>query len=881
MALSFADVERDKLSPMMQQYVAEKEKRPDCLLFFRLGDFYEMFFDDAITASRELELTLTSRDCGLQERAPMAGVPHHAAEQYISRLTDKGYKVAVCEQMEDPALAKGIVKREVIRIVTPGTVTDLGKVDERKNNFLMSVFQAGPSYGLAAADLTTGDFQGTQLLTGATAAHLYDEIHRIKPAELLCNPLFFTSELANQLRQEQFYLTRLPQEDFTPERYRDILPEPQFNEDLLQSAAGALLYYIEDTQKQLPDHMKHLEIYEISQFMLIGHSARRNLELTETLRDRKKRGSLLWVIDQCKTAMGSRLLRRWLEQPLLHPVDIERRLDAVEALYKAFILRQELRDLLTGMNDLQRLVGKLTLGTLNARDLAAMQRSLAKLPALLERLRASDSPILLRLADEADPLEELADTLAKGLADDLPITLHEGGLIREGFDKAVDEYREAHEKGSDWILALEAKEKEATGIKNLKVGYNRVFGYYLEVTKSNLSLVPDRYSPRQTLTNSQRYTVPELKEMEDKILSAERNLLEREYEVFCNLRDLTKAEAETISRDAAILAELDCYLSLAEVAERNRYVRPVLSLERKLEIKAGRHAVVEKMLESGAFVANDASLDGSGQRLILLTGPNMSGKSTYMRQIAQMVILAQMGSFVPADEAVIGVCDQIFTRIGASDDLAGGQSTFMVEMSEVAHILKNATPDSLLILDEIGRGTSTYDGLSIAWAVIEHIANQNILGARTLFATHYHELTDLEGLIPGIRNYHVAVQRRDGEREIRFLHHIEPGAADESYGVEVARLAGVSPSVVERADEILYKLEQEGRGQAKRRVKPSMKVMEGQMDLFSSSLALRQHDHIMDALCEMDVQNMTPLEALQKLYDLSREAKQLNARKGD
>lgn len=880
MALRLQDIENDKLSPMMQQYVSEKKKRPDCLLFFRLGDFYEMFFDDAITASRELELTLTSRDCGLSERAPMAGVPHHSAEQYITRLTDKGYKIAICEQMEDPALAKGLVRREVVRIVTPGTVTDLSKVDERENNFLMAVFQQGPAYGIASADLTTGDFTGTQLLTGMTKAHVYDEIHRIQPAELLCNPDFFVSDLADQLRQENFYLTKLSAEQFRTEKYESILPPAEFNQSWLQSAAAGLLYYIEDTQKQLPDHMKHLEVYEINQYMIMGHTARRNLELTETIRDRKKRGSLLWVIDQCKTAMGSRLLRRWLEQPLVHPAEIEYRLDAVEALYKGFILRQELRENLSGMNDLQRLVGKLTMGTLNARDLSSVMRSLAKLPALIARLSSADSPILQNMADSLDPLEELVETLEKGLADELPIGLHEGGLIRDGFDSLVDEYREAHNKGSQWILDLEAKEREETGIKNLKVGYNRVFGYYLEVTNSNLDMVPERYSPRQTLTNSQRYTIPELKKMEDRILNAERNLLDREYEVFCNLRALTKASAEIISHDAAVLAELDCYLSLAEVAERNNYVRPEISLEQVIDIKAGRHAVVEKMLPSGNFVANDTSMDSGEQRLILLTGPNMSGKSTYMRQIAQIVILAQMGSFVPADEARIGICDQIFTRIGASDDLAGGQSTFMVEMSEVAHILQNATPRSLLILDEIGRGTSTYDGLSIAWAVIEHIADPNILGARTLFATHYHELTDLEGLVPGIKNLHVAVQKREGEKDIRFLHHIEEGAADESYGVEVARLAGVDEEVVARAKDILYKLEQEGRGQAKRRVKPAVTVMDGQMDLFSSSMVLRQNDHIIERLSELDAQNMTPLDALREIYDLSREAKQLIARRG-
>lgn len=877
--MRLADVDKDSLSPMMQQYVTEKEKRPDCLLFFRMGDFYEMFFDDAVTASKALELTLTSRDCGLDERAPMAGVPHHAADNYIARLLEQGYKVAVCEQMEDPAQAKGLVRREVIRVITPGTVTDLQNVDEKKNNFLVSVFKLGSCYGLAAADLTTGDFQATQLVTGLTDVHLYDEIHRLHPAELLGNPAFLDSPVAEALKLEQFFLTRLPEEGFDHHKYDAYFPASPLNQDLLRQAASGILYYVEDTQKQVPVHLQKISLYEIQQFMNIGYNARRNLEITETLRDRKKRGSLLWVIDHCKTSMGSRMLRRWLEQPLLLAPEIERRLDAVEELKNAFILRQELREMLDGMNDLQRLAGKLTMGQVNARDLAAMTRSLAKIPALKERVQTCKTAALHKTGVQLDPLTDLVDTLRRALADELPITIRDGGMIRDGFDALVDEYRETNDKGSKWILELEQREREATGIRNLKIGYNRVFGYFVEVTKSNISLVPEHYNRRQTLTNAERYILPELKEMEDKILGAQQKLINREYDVFVLLREAALDQAEIIAENAGLLAELDCWLSLAEVAERNRFVRPELTLERVLDIKAGRHPVVEKLLDSGAFVANDALLDAGEQRFILLTGPNMSGKSTYMRQIAQIVILTQMGSFVPADSAKIGICDQIFTRIGASDDLGSGQSTFMVEMSEVSYILKNATPDSLLILDEIGRGTSTYDGLSIAWAVMEHIANRKILGARTLFATHYHELTDLEGLVQGIRNFHVAVQKREGEKEIRFLHHIEPGPADESYGVEVARLAGVDVQVVDRANEILYKLEQENQGQAKRRLKPSPKVMDGQMDLFSSSLALRQNDHIMDELATLDVQNMTPLDALRKLYDMSLEAKKLQQHK--
>ncbi len=877
MALSFADIDIEKLSPMMQQYVAEKQKRPDCLLLFRLGDFYELFFDDAITASKALELTLTSRDCGLEERAPMAGVPHHSVDGYIARLLDQGYKVAICEQMEDPANAKGLVRREVTKIITPGTVTDLRNVDEKKNNFLVSVYKAGSCYGLAAADLTTGDFQAAELLTGVTDSHVYDEIHRFNPAELLCNEAFRNSSVAETLLQEQFYLTELPDASFTTEPYESYYPESPLNQDLLKHAAAGLLYYVEDTQKQLPPSLQHLEVYEIRQFMNVGYNARRNLEITETLSTRKKRGSLLWVLDQCRTAMGSRMLRRWLEQPLLLPADITYRQDAVAELKDSFILRQELRDILEGMNDLQRLSGKLSLGNVNARDLAAVGRTLKKVPALVERLGTCEGEPLRTCGAKLNPLPSLVSELEAALADELPLGVKDGGMIRDGYDEQVDEYREASEKGSSWILDLEKRERESTGIKNLKVGYNRVFGYYVEVSKANLELVPEHYARRQTLTNAERYILPELKEMEDKILGAQQKLLSREYEVFQNLRDKTAAEAQVISENATLLAELDSWLSLAEVADRNGYVRPELVLEPVIEIQGGRHPVVEKMLSSGDFVANDALLDDSENSLILLTGPNMSGKSTYMRQIALIVIMAQMGSFVPATQAKIGIVDQIFTRIGASDDLGSGQSTFMVEMNEVSHILQNATPSSLLILDEIGRGTSTYDGLSIAWAVLEHIANKKILGARTLFATHYHELTDLEGLVPGIRNYHVAVQKREGEREIRFLHHIEPGATDESYGIEVARLAGIDPQVVDRAYEILYQLEQANLGQAKRRLPKTQKVMEGQMDLFSSSLALQKNDRIMTELTEMDVQNMTPLDALRKLYDLSQEAKKIRS----
>lgn len=881
MSLQIDAINIEDLSPMMQQYVGEKRKRPDCVLFFRLGDFYELFFDDAILVSKELELTLTSRDCGLQSRAPMAGVPHHAAETYITRLVDKGYKIAICEQMEDPALAKGIVRREVVKIITPGTAMGQGQTDEKQNHYLVSVFQIGKSYGLAALDLSTGDFSATSLITGVSWVHVYDEIHRLKPAEVLANDAFLHSKLKTVLEEEHFYLTKLEDEHFGTARYKEYFDETPLNQDLLQAAASGLLYYVEDTQKQLPSHIKPLNVYELNHYMKIGASARTNLELSETIRERKKRGSLLWVLDQCKTAMGSRMLRRWLEQPLLHPVEIMERQKSVEAMVENFILRQELRDVLQGMNDIERLLSKLSMGQMNARELDALRLSLAKVPATKTLLENSTNTQLLQLAKQLDTLEDLVETLTHGLGDNLPILLHEGGLIREGFNEEVDYYREILAKGSTWILELEKQEKEKHNIKNLKVGFNKVFGYYIEVSKSNLNLVPEHYTRKQTLANAERYILPELKEMEEKILHAEKNLLEKEYELFVELRALAKEKEKHIAQNAHVLAELDCYLSLGEVADRNQYVKPEVVLEPILDIEQGRHPVVEKVLPNGAFVSNDAYLDVDASRMIILTGPNMSGKSTYMRQIAQICIMAQIGSFVPATRATVGICDQIFTRIGASDDLASGQSTFMVEMNEVAYILNHATSQSLLILDEIGRGTSTYDGLSIAWAVVEHVANKRILGARTLFATHYHELTDLEGVVTGVKNYHVEVKKRDGEEEIQFLHKIAPGAADESYGVEVARLAGVNLAVVDRANEILYKLELEGQGQARHKQRKDQKIMEGQMDLFSSSLALRAHDDLIETLKNLDVQNMTPLDALRELYDLSMQAKKIEKHKGD
>lgn len=876
MALSYKDISEDieKLSPMMQQYMGAKLERPDCILFFRLGDFYEMFFDDAVLVSKELELTLTARECGLEEKAPMAGVPHHAVESYLEKLIDRGYKVAICEQVEDPAEAKGIVKREIVRIVTPGTVTDIGSIDESKNNYLMGIYQLGTAYAIANIDLTSGEFEATEILTGDTEAKLFNEIKRIDPAEIVINSKFKSSNVYENLIHEEYYMSVIGDEHFSEDDYEKYIPETARIRDLISRVASALLFYIEDTQKEIPGHINKLEVYETQEFMVIGSTARANLELTQTLRDRKKRGSLLWVLDQTETAMGSRMLRKWLEQPLLDSNLIGLRLDAVEEFYNSFILRQELKEILSGMSDISRLSGKLSMKQLNARELQALARTLAKIPGIVELAKETDSKILQRITNELEPLETMVNVLNQALQDELPIAIQEGGLIKDGFDEVVDENREISENGSNWILNFEKEEKDKYGIKNLKVAYNRVFGYFIEVTKSNLNLVPEHYTRKQTLANAERYIIPELKDMEDKILGAKQRLETREYEVFIELRNMAADHVEIIQKNADLLASLDALLSLAEVAERNNYVRPEIVEESIIDVKDGRHPVVERTLKNSDFIANDTDMD-DGSEVILLTGPNMSGKSTYMRQVAQILVLAQMGSFVPASYAKIGITDQIFTRIGASDDLSSGQSTFMVEMNELAYILENASSRSLLILDEIGRGTSTYDGLAIAWAVLERVANKNILGARTLFATHYHELTELEKSIDNIKNYHVTVEKANKSSEIKFLHKIEKGPTDQSYGIEVAKLAKVPSSLVNRAYEILYSLENTGKIKYSKS-NNKRTVMDGQIDLFSSSLAMEKNDKIMGKLENLDVQNMTAMEALQVLYNLSEEAKKLN-----
>lgn len=878
MSLTYDTINRDKITPMMQQYLGQKEAWPDCLLFFRLGDFYELFFDDAITAARELELALTGRDCGLDERAPMCGVPYHAAGNYISRLIAKGFKVAICEQVEDPATAKGIVKREVIRVVTPGTVTDASSIDEKSNNYIVCVYQLNQYFGLAACDLTTGTFDATQIIVGRTAGKLADEIARFKPSEIVCQQHFADSQFGKQLiRQYNSALTIRPDEYFSLAAVRE---QPALeiseadghsaSESIWSQAAAALLNYLQETQKTNIKHITSITPYAIQDYMQLDSIARRNLEITETWRDKQRKGSLLWSIDRTRTSMGSRLLRRWLEQPLISRHDIMWRQNAVGSLKDAFMQRSELRDMLQGLYDLERLAGKIALANVNGRDLLMLNQLLCKLPYIKNVISDWKDPYLIKLHDDLDLMEELQNLLEASIDPDAPITVKDGHLIRPGYNVEVDKLRIAAVEGKDWIIQLEAREKEATGIKNLKIRYNRVFGFYIEVTKSNLDQVPEHYVRRQTLANAERYITEELKEMEDTILGAEQKSVALEYEIFCDIRDKTADRLDQLQQNASVLAQLDVLASLAEQADRGQYCRPEITVTDELEILQGRHPVVEKTLDSGQFVPNDTSLDLNDRRVMILTGPNMAGKSTYMRQVALIVLLAQTGSFVPADSAKIGLVDRIFTRVGASDDLAGGQSTFMVEMNEVAQILHHASSRSLLILDEIGRGTSTYDGLSIAWAVIEQVADRQLLGCRTLFATHYHELTDLEGLLPGVFNSHVAVDERSDE--VVFLHKIRDGGSDQSYGIEVARLAGVPQEVVQRAREILHQLESENGGQQRIKIKKMAKPMDGQLDLFASSMAIRQVDELLERLSSIDVQQLTPLDALNLLYDLQQQA---------
>ena len=802
-----------ELTPMMKQYMETKSQYQDCILFYRLGDFYEMFFEDALTASRELEITLTGKNCGQEEKAPMCGVPYHAVEGYLNRLVAKGYKVAICEQVEDPKTTKGIVKREVVRIVTPGTNLDTQALDETKNNYIMCIVYIADRYGVSVADISTGDYFVTEI---PDSAKLLDEIYRFSPSEIICNEAFYMSGVDMDGMKDRLGITIYSLESwyFDDEVCRKKLLEhfevSSFaglglaDYDCGIISAGALLQYLLETQKNSLSNLTHITPYAAGKFMMIDSSTRRNLELCETLREKQKRGSLLWVLDKTKTAMGARTLRKYVEQPLIDKTEIIRRLDAVQELKEQAISREEIREYLSPVYDLERLITKIAYGSANPRDLTAFRSSLEMLPALLYILQEMKAELLKDLAVDLDPLEDLCILVKKAIREDPPIAMKEGNIINDGYNEEVDKLRRAKSDGKDWLAKLENDEREKTGIKNLKIKYNKVFGYYLEVTNSYKEMVPEYYTRKQTLANAERYITPELKELEDMILGAEDKLYALEYELYSEVRDLIASQIERIQKTAKAVAALDAFASLALVAERNNYVRPKINEKGVIDIKEGRHPVVERMIPNEMFISNDTYLDDKKHRISIITGPNMAGKSTYMRQTALIALMAQIGSFVPAKSANIGLSDRIFTRVGASDDLASGQSTFMVEMTEVANILRNATSKSLLILDEIGRGTSTFDGLSIAWAVIEYISDSRLLGAKTLFATHYHELTELEGKIDSVNNYCIAVKEKGDD--IVFLRKIVKGGADKSYGIQVAKLAGVPESVILRAKEIVSEL---------------------------------------------------------------------------
>lgn len=869
-----------ELTPMMKQYFEIKKQYEDCILFYRLGDFYEMFFDDALTASKELEITLTGRDCGQEERVPMCGVPYHACDTYLNKLIERGYKVAICEQVEDPKAAKGIVKRDVIRIVTPGTNISTQNLDEGKNNYLMTIYANDGVFGIAIVDITTGDFRTTEVMG---MNKVIDEINKFQPAELIHNETLLKEgfDTAYYHGQLGISISLLAPHYFTEENCREQLFQ-HFRVKSLEGlgladtpfssiACGATLQYLTETQKNKLSHLLHITPYITEQYMLLDSSTRRNLELTETLRDKKKRGSLLWVLDKTKTAMGARLLRSFIEQPLIDKKALLLRYDTIEDLNGQMMLREELREYLNSIYDLERLMSRVSYKTANPRDLIAFRNSLEVLPhieGLLQELEQGYFPLI---KEKLDTLRDLYQLIDSAIVEEPPLTIKEGGIIKDGFSKELDGLKKAKTDGKQWLADYEARQREQTGIKNLRIKYNKVFGYYLEVTKSYQSLVPEDYIRKQTLTNAERYTTKELNELANTIMGAEEKLYSMEYELFCTVRDTLAGEMDRVLVTAQQIASLDVYASLAYVADHNRFVRPSLNEEGVLDIKDGRHPVVEKMIPNDAFIVNDTYLDNDDSRIAIITGPNMAGKSTYMRQTALIVLMAQAGSFVPASSANISIVDRIFTRVGASDDLASGQSTFMVEMSEVANILRNATERSLLVLDEIGRGTSTFDGLSIAWAVVEYISNRKLLGAKALFATHYHELTELEGRLDGVHNYCIAVQE-EGE-DIVFLRKIQAGGADKSYGIQVARLAGVPELVLMRAREIADQLSdndvavQTDKITINRALQTMNKEEERQVSLFDFS---GPHP-VVERIKALDIDNMTPMQALKVLSELKKE----------
>ena len=868
------------LSPMMAHYMETKEQYKDCLLFYRLGDFYEMFFDDAVTTSRELELTLTGKECGLEERAPMCGVPYHAVDSYLYKLVQKGYKVAIAEQMEDPKQAKGLVKREVIRVVTPGTITSSQALDETKNNYLLGIVYVGDVFGICACDITTGDFLVTEV---EGERELLDEIHKFAPSEIICNEAFCMCGIDFEDLKSRYHvaISSLESRYFSDESCRKVLKE-HFRVGTLDGlglgdydagvlASGAVMEYLYETQKNTLDHIATVQTYATGEFMVLDTSTRRNLELLETLREKQRRGSLLWVLDKTKTAMGARLMRTLIEQPLVQRDAILERQNAVEELNMSYITREELREYLNSIYDLERLMGRISYKSANPRDLIAFGSSLKMLPHIKDLLKDMNAPLLKAIYEDLDPLKDLASLIDRSIVEDPPIAVKEGGIIKDGYDQEADQLRHAKTEGKTWLADLEANEREKTGIKNLKIKFNKVFGYYFEVTNSFKNLVPEYFIRKQTLANAERYTTDKLKELEDIILGAEDKLFSLEYQLFSQVRDRIGDQVARIQKTAKALAGIDVFCSLSLVATRNNYVKPKINEKGAIHIKNGRHPVVELMLKDNLFVANDTVLDSHKNRISVITGPNMAGKSTYMRQTALIALMAQIGSFVPADDADMGICDRIFTRVGASDDLASGQSTFMVEMTEVANILRNATRSSLIILDEIGRGTSTFDGLSIAWAVVEHISNVKLLGAKTLFATHYHELTELEGTMSGVNNYCIAVKEQGDD--IVFLRKIVRGGADKSYGIQVAKLAGVPDQVIARAKELVEELssadiatkarqiarESANVSQSQRKVvtKPD-EVDLNQMTLYDTV----KSEDIIKEIEELQINDITPMEAL-------------------
>lgn len=856
-----------KLTPMMEQYFEIKKSYNDCILFFRLGDFYEMFYEDAVKASKELEIALTGKSCGQEQKAPMCGVPFHSAEAYISKLVEKGYKVAICEQTEDPKATKGIVKREVIRVVTPGTILDNAVLDEKKNNYLMSIYMSNKNYGIAFVDISTGEFLTTEI-DSHTNSKLIDEIGHFSPAEIICNEQFMSTDTAESIKS-RFDLFINPYHKWLFEydtAYKNLCSHFKvisldgyglrgMNSSVC--ACGALIEYLIETQKTNLAHILNIGIYSTSQYMMLDISSRRNLELTETLREKSRKGSLLWVLDRTKSVMGARLLRKWIEQPLLSKIDIQNRLDSVEELKENALMREEMKEYLSSLYDIERLMTKIVYGTANARDLNALKISLRVLPYIKQLLSESECTYLNDIYKSFDTCEDVYNLIDISIVEDAPFSVREGGLIKDGYSQEVDKLREAKNSGTTWLAELERKERENTKIKSLKIKYNKVFGYFIEVTNSYSNLVPERYIRKQTVANAERFITPELKNLEETILGAEEKIVDIEYNLFSDIRCEVASQVARLQNIAHTLSEIDVIQSLADVACRENYIKPEISNDGILEIKEGRHPVVEKMLQQ--FVPNDTYLDIDENRLSIITGPNMAGKSTYMRQVALITLMAQIGSFVPAERAHISVVDRIFTRVGASDDLASGQSTFMVEMAEVSNILNNATQNSLLILDEIGRGTSTFDGLSIAWAVLEYISDKNILGAKTLFSTHYHELTELEGKLHGVINYCINVIEKNDT--VVFLRKIKRGGANNSYGIQVAKLAGLPDAVVERAKEILLQLSNAD-------IAKNVKTEKDINSIQQETKKLQQLNSITAKLKSVDTMSITPIEALQILVEL-------------